>query len=300
MKLNTYIKDDLQYRIQTDKDIPLPLTLANLSKHYDVSFTPVRAAIEELIQAGLIHKNQNNGRLEINAKKVGTGTKRHEVRCPLTPEGWDRVLIEEVMLASLGRKSTYLREEALAQKYGVGRSVIRQTFSRFSGAGLIEHVPRCGWLVHPLRVEDVQAYLDIRETLELKALDLAQPHLIRKDLERMLDTNQRVEKQGTLELKNLLHDYLIDKSGNRYIRDFFRQQVPTYYSALFNYAAPETSVVKEMAAQHCQILEHLVCHKWAQARQALTEHIQSQARILGKLLVLTQDESIAKERPSCP
>jgi len=300
MKLNTYIKDDLQYRIQTDQDIPLPLTLANLSKHYDVSFTPVRAAIEELIQSGLIHKNEHNRRLEINAKKVGTGTICHEVRCPLTPEGWDRVLIEEVMLASLGRDSTYLREEALAQKYEVGRSVIRQTFSRFAGAGLIEHVPRCGWLVHPLRVEDVQAYLDVRETLELKALDLAQPYLKQEDLERMLAINRTAQKQGTLPLNNHLHDYLIDKSGNRYIRDFFRQQVPTYYSALFNYAAPETSVVKEMAAQHCQILGHLVRHNWSQARQALTKHIRSQTRVLGELLVLAQDDSSAKEKSSCP
>ncbi|MCP4450763.1 MAG: GntR family transcriptional regulator [Planctomycetes bacterium] len=289
MRLNTYIKNDLQYRIQTDGDIPKPLTLANLSKHYDVSFTPVRAAIEELIQAGLIRKNQHNGRLEINAKKVGTDTQRQAAHSPRPPKNWDEVLIKEVMLAGLGRAATYLREEALARKYGAGRSVIRQTFSRFAWAGLIEHVPRCGWLVHPLREVDVRAYLDVRETLEIKALNLAQSHLDREDLEQMLETSQIARQQGTLPLSNQLHDYLIDRSGNRYIRDFFRQQVPVYYSALFNYAAPEASVVQEMAAQHCRILDCLISCAWSQARQALTDHIHSQARVLSKLLVLAQD-----------
>ena len=92
-------------------------------------------------------------------------------------------------------------------------------------------------------------------------------------------------------IKNDLQ-YLIqtDRSGIRYIRDFFRQQVPTYYSALFNCAAPETSVVKEMAAQHCQILDRLISCAWSSARQALTDHIRSQARVLSKLLVLAQDK----------
>jgi DNA-binding GntR family transcriptional regulator len=291
VKLNTYIKEDLQGRIETAHGIPEPLTLANLSKHYGVSFTPVRAAVEELIQEGLINKHLHNGRLEINKRKVGTCVKRKVVPCPLTPESWDRILIKDVMLASLGRRSTYLREEALTQKYKVGRSVIRQTFSRFAGAGLIKHVSRCGWLVHPLHEQDVQAYLVVRELLERKAMDLAKPHLVREDLERMLIINRTAEKQGTLRLDNHLHEYLIDKAGNRYIRDFFHQQVPIYYSALCNYAAPETSVVKEMAAQHCQILESLIARAWDRAEQALAKHIQSQACILRKLLVLARDES---------
>ena len=69
MKLKSYIKEDLRRRIQSGQDVPQPLTLANLSEQYGVSFTPVRMALGELIQEGWICKKQANGRLEINSKK---------------------------------------------------------------------------------------------------------------------------------------------------------------------------------------------------------------------------------------
>jgi DNA-binding GntR family transcriptional regulator len=43
--------------------------------------------------------------------------------------------------------------------------------------------------VHPIQEEDVVAYLDVRETLELKALDLARPHIDNADLAPMLEGN---------------------------------------------------------------------------------------------------------------
>jgi len=199
-------------------------------------------------------------------------------------EDWDQILIREVMRTSLGSDAAYLREEALARKYRVGRSVIRQTFSRFAGAGLVEHVPRRGWLVRPFREEDMRAYLEIREALELKALDLARPHIQREDLIRMLEGNPERKKGAFPRLDNRLHRYLIEKSQNRYIREFFRQYVSIYYTALFDYAAPEVSVVTQMARQHRRILESLLSRAWARARQALVEHIQAQGRVLKKLL----------------
>ena len=259
MKLNSYIKEDLRRRIRSGEDVPQPLTLANLSEHYGVSFTPVRAALPELIQEGWICKNQASGRLQINPRKKGGEHSSCEVvPCPNTPDDWDRILIEEVVMASLGGDASYLREEALARKHKTGRSVIRHTLSRFAGAGLIEHVPRCGWLVHPLAAEDMLAYLEVREILELKALDLARPNLVRCDLERILAGNQTVGKEQSDRLDNCLHDYLVDKSGNRYIRDFFRQHVAMYYTTLFDYATPKASVVAKMADQHCCACQGLI------------------------------------------
>jgi len=39
MKLKSYIKEDMRRRIQSGQDVPQPLTLANLSEQYGVSFT---------------------------------------------------------------------------------------------------------------------------------------------------------------------------------------------------------------------------------------------------------------------
>lgn len=285
VKLATYIKQDLQGRIRSGHCSDGKLTLSGLSKQYGVSLTPVRTAIGVLIEEGYVRKLPN-GRLAVNAERVGTGEPGEAVPTPPTPEDWDRILIREVALASLGRRAVYLREEALARKHDVGRSVIRQTFSRFAGAGLIEHVPRCGWLVHPLRAENVRAYLEVREVMELKALDLSRPHLVPDDLERMLEGNLSFEEGAPPRLDNRLHQYLIDKSSNRYIRDFFRQHAARYYATLFDHAAPETSVVAEMAAQHRQILQALIQRDWPASRRAISDHIRSQGLVLHMLLEL--------------
>jgi len=296
VKLATYIQQDLQGRIRSGRCADGKLTLSGLSQHYGVSLTPVRTAIRVLIEKGYVRKLPN-GRLAVNTERVGTGEPGEAVPTPPTPEDWDRILIRDVALASLGRDAVYLREEALARKHDVGRSVIRQTFSRFAGAGLLEHVPRCGWLVHPLAAENVRAYLEVREVMELKALDLSRPHLMQEDLQRMLEGNPAPTDGAPPRLDNRLHQYLIDKSGNRYIRDFFRQHAARYYATLFDHAAPETAVVAEMAAQHRQILEALIQRDWPASRRAISDHIRSQGLVLHMLLELP-DRKAGPRRPA--
>lgn len=294
--LTRYVEEDLRRRIQCGQDLPRPLTLASLSQRYGVSLAPVRSALDTLIEEGLIHKKESNGRIKVNSEKIGTSRSYEPAASPLRPDDWDRILIKEVVLASLSGTASYLREEALAHKHGIGRSVIRATFSRFAGAGLIEHIPRRGWRVRPLNLEDVRAYLQVRETLELKAMDLARPHLVRADLEQMLAGNQP-SNNSSAELDNRLHGYIIEKSGNHYIRDFFRQYVSAYYRTLFDYAAPEASVVGEMADQHCRILNALITRAWIRARDALVEHIQSQEHVLSDLLRLVDGKETVARSP---
>jgi DNA-binding GntR family transcriptional regulator len=205
------------------------------------------------------------------------GEPQERVVQPPTPPDWGEILLDEVMLASLSRQAVYLRESSLADKYRVGRSIIRQTFSRFAGAGLLEHIPRTGWLVHPFSEPDMEAYLEVRETLELKALDLATVNMNDSDL-------KYIRRWQCHALDNSIHRYLIETAGNRYIRDFFNQYVARFYTKLFHYAAPETSVVEEMTSQHQEIVDRLRVHDWAAAKAILADHIREQRSVLKKLL----------------
>jgi DNA-binding GntR family transcriptional regulator len=283
MELTAYIAEDLRGRIRSGARLPCAVSLPALAKHYGVSLTPVRGAVAQLLADGCV-KKLPNGRLSVVPAEKKPSQKFRAVQPPPTAQDWDRILIREVMLASLERKPVRLREEALAEKHQVGRSIIRQSLSRLAGAGLIEHVPRRGWLVQPIQEEDVVAYLDVRETLELKALDLARPHIDNADLAPMLEGNAPAGKGQPPRLDNRLHEYLIAKSGNRYIRNFFRQHTATYYTSAFDYAAPEAHVVAEMAAQHRDILEALIGRHWVRAREALALHIRAQRPVLAELL----------------
>ena len=156
MSLSSFIMQDLRSRIVSGKSVPESLSLTDLSRRYEVSITPVRNAVRILIDEGFIEKLPNK-RLRINTSRIGTGKPDAPVVLPPTPTDRAETLLDEVVHESLGREPVYLREYSLAEKYGLGRSIIRQIFSRFAGAGLLEHVPRKGWLVHPFRRADLKA-----------------------------------------------------------------------------------------------------------------------------------------------
>src|SRR5262249_11628248 len=127
------------------------------------------------------------------------------------------------------------------------------------------------------------AYLQVRESLELKALELAKPRLEAADLRRMLSGNRPTAGEALPRLDNDIHHYLIEKAGNRYIREFFDRH-GLYYATLFDYAAPETNVVRTMAHQHRAILQALLAQDWRAARKALAQHIRAQRPIVRRLL----------------
>ena len=69
MSLVARIKNEIGSCLERSEDLQIPLTVQGLSQHYGVSYTPVREAIGELIETGLIRK-KSNGRLEaITPKK---------------------------------------------------------------------------------------------------------------------------------------------------------------------------------------------------------------------------------------
>ena len=59
MLITDYIKEDLSARLRSGQTLPTPLTIDAISEHYNVSFSPVRTAIAELIDEGLVVKGAN-------------------------------------------------------------------------------------------------------------------------------------------------------------------------------------------------------------------------------------------------
>ena len=270
MRMAAYIEEDLKARIHAGAGLPAKLTLETLSRHYGVSFTPVRAAVRKLIRGRFLRKHAN-GRLEVSPDPPRRARGSRGIEAPADRE---RMLATDALRRSLKGEAVYLREEAAAAKYGIGRTVVRQVFGRLVGTGLLEHVPRKGWRVRPLRGEELDAYLEVRETLELKALDLARPRLVRADLERMLAANETG-------LDNDLHRYLLEKSQNRYLRDFFDRH-GAYFTTLFDTLS--TGAVREMAEQHRRILQALLRRDWAGAREALARHIRAQRPVVRRMM----------------
>lgn len=292
MTITEFIKNDVKAVLHVKGELPYRLTLGAMSTHYQVSLTPVRHAVDELVDEGLIRRKEN-GRLEIVPEAIKECAPSAPAALPSAPEQkLDEVIRDDVIARSLNQDTEYLREQATAEKYGAGRTVVRQVFSRLAGAGLIEHVPRCGWRVRPFSEQDMQDYLQIREMLELKALELARPSFDETELKKLLEDNRPGRGGAKSRLDFDLHDYWIERCGNRYIREFFARYSP-FYNALFNYAVMDEKVKREMAQEHCDIIECLLARDWKGAREALTRHIRDQREAVSRMIEYLNQKKMA-------
>lgn len=263
-------------------------SLSSLADHHGVSLSPVRQAVDQLVSDGYLMKSET-GRLSVASGKR-KGSRRGRKSIPeLSAINLDLLpkIRKEIIRLSIQGNSDFVRERSLTEKYNLGRTALRSLMSKLAVEGLVELVPRRGWRPRAFDQHDLCSFLEVRESLEIKALELARPHLQVDRLQEFHEANQRPEENPEAALSNDLHDYWIGLSDNRYIQNFFARDA-IYYRSLFDFAAPEAEAVIEMAEQHCDILTALVNKRWKTAERELRKHIQSQKpttkRMLEKLM----------------
>jgi DNA-binding GntR family transcriptional regulator len=170
-----------------------------------------------------------------------------------------------------------LRIVACAERHGISHSLLHTIFHRLAGVGLIEHAPRKGWNVRPFRQRDLDAYVDVREALERLALETARERLEAERLRALLASNRAGGVAGAID--NSLHAYWVERSGNRYIQDFFQRHQP-YYDLLLEHAVVKRQHIELSKASHRGILEALLRRDWPAAYAELARDIRRLSPLL--------------------
>ena len=284
MKLASRIEKDLSAQLLSNS-LSCPLTMDGLSQHYGVSYTPVRKALNGLIEEGLIRKKEN-GRLElIETFKPHTYEARSfEIEDIPDPS---IEITRELIELSLSGKEVFIREESTARKHGLSRSSLRQILLKLAGEGLILHIPRRGWQVKPFRQEDLQSFIEVREVMEKKALELAQSKLSKPEAKHRLQeikaSNQILKNRKVkVKIDNSLHQYLLELAGNPYLDDFF-QRHGKYYSILFEWEGGNENAAIQAVHQHHAIIDALIDEDWALASTELSEHLRTNHPVLQEI-----------------
>jgi DNA-binding GntR family transcriptional regulator len=242
----------------------------------------VRAAVAELIDEGLLEKGLNR-RLKATAPANANSQTRHTPKQPEPPSDPYEVIAKDLVQLSFQGDPVYLREEATADKYDISRSAIRNILHRLAGEGMLDHIPRRGWRLRPFRQDDLRAFIEVREVLELKALDQARRKLDVAELQRILDANSLPQSPEARPLVDeSLHEYLIATAGNAYIRDFFERQ-GRYHRLLFQWEDHDRAAAIETIRHHREILTALLANKWSAAQKALSHHILNNHPILNRV-----------------
>lgn len=274
MTLAERIEQDLLRLLAKREPLPFKLSLTGIAGYYGVSPMPVRTAVQNLVDADILTKD-DAGRLTVDNAKLPTPDALPDTGTVDANEDIRARIEDDIIQRGLTQDEHYLRESATAQQYGVGRTVVRRIFSELAGRGLLTHVPRCGWQVRPYREKDTIDYLAVRELLERKALEQAFDKLDPAELRRMRDANQHSRPGQPAMLNNQMHAYWIGLCGNRYIEAFFERE-GGYYATIFDYAGLEPDAIDSMVDQHRAVLDALLEKDLPKALDALSRHIQSQ------------------------
>jgi len=190
--------------------------------------------------------------------------------------------------------ATWLREEALAQEFGLSRSPIRKVLRQLQQDKLVELVPNRGARVLSFTADDIEEIYEIRKALEPTALRLGSQRL---SLEQLFSFNRQIQDleltadpADHARVDGLFHQYLLECSNSPRVIDI----VNDLYRLLqrFRELAFQDEEVRSMAIQeHSQIIYALVIRDISKASEALVRHIDnSKIRILTRVFRQGQEE----------
>jgi DNA-binding GntR family transcriptional regulator len=117
-----------------------------------------------------------------------------------------RSIKEDILAARVGSKP--MVEAAMARKYGVSKTPVREALRQLAHEGLVIVLPRKGYLVRPMGVSDIVEVMDLRRIVE-------PPLAAAAARERLL--NGSVATPPTLEsllLSLRVHEFIAEIAGN--------------------------------------------------------------------------------------
>ncbi|MCB1234298.1 MAG: GntR family transcriptional regulator [Verrucomicrobiae bacterium] len=186
------------------------------------------------------------------------------------------------------RSGDPLREVALAERFKVSRTPIRESLRELEGLGVVEHRVNCGAVVMPFGARQVREIYEVRRLLETEAARKAAGRVPPAELNRLKLAFESLLASGDEDvnwrLDRDLHQAIADHCGN----DRLAREIGRYANLIqaVREAVGALMPVQEITVrQHLEILEALLARDPAAAAAAMGRHLQqaedSAAKALG-------------------
>lgn len=272
-----------------------------------MSRAPVKRALAQLCDEGLIHRYDGRGYL-VGPLSDDVQPQQRDLRefGLSLPESlahsigrfaWERIYAEvETQVATCIPFGTYrVLESGICEQYGVSRTVAREVLSRLRDRALIEKDRHSHWIAGPLTARALTEQYELRQLLEPAALLAVAGDLDRTELIGMLDRLAEAEADFTKVTSETidvfeedLHVTCLSKANNKLmVTTIMQSQLPYVTNSLFRQylgVAADDRVLPE----HRLVLEHLVMGAPQVAAAALVAHLEAaQSRTRARLKVLS-------------
>lgn len=171
-----------------------------------------------------------------------------------------------------------LKEQALADAFGVNRAVVRQVLSRLEVFRLVSHEPNRGvFVAHPSAAEGRDLFT-ARRFIEAAIVELAVERLRDADIERLRALVKREQQayadgdlRKALRLSIDFHTKLADAVGNTVLAAFLDEIVTR--TPLVVLAHRKASQPTCALSDHAQILDAIAARDVERAKALMIEHV---------------------------
>ncbi|HYE49127.1 MAG TPA: GntR family transcriptional regulator [Azospirillaceae bacterium] len=305
-KLNEIVEQVLRAGIRAGR-IPAGALLqeARLSDQFDLSRAPVHQALRRLEQDGLVAKAEGRGYV-VGGADAAAVRPLAELDIPEAARealrsraGWERIYkqVERDVVGVMAFGRYGVVELALAEAYGVSRTITRDVLGRLEERGLLEKVQRSHWAVPQLTPRLMHELYEMRRLLEPAALLDAADGLAREEVAAMRDRLRAAEARypdvSVEELSAFEHDLHIDLVGRcsnpRLLSAIRQSQTPLVATAYLFQQYLGIPQDEPFLVEHRLVLEHLLAGAPGAAAAALEAHMVSALRKgLGRLEFLSR------------
>ena len=185
--------------------------------------------------------------------------------------------LREAIVDGRIRPGSRINEVHLARTLHVSRTPLREALMHIAAEGTVKSIPRRGFFVRPLTVEEFKNLYGVRAILDPEALRLSGVPA-RERLQRLEALNRKLARAATaarrIELDNRWHLELINGCPNHILIDLIRHFMALtrrYELALLG----ERSNIQITVSEHKRIMTELRAGKLSSACAALRANMRS-------------------------
>jgi DNA-binding GntR family transcriptional regulator len=201
---------------------------------------------------------------------------------------WGDVMdaLRERIVSGAMRPGQRLVEQEIATEFGISRGPVRSAITGLHALGLVTVSPRRGAEVAIFSAQDVIEIYELREALEVIALDHAH-HIsatvierLRAEIDRSLRAWQIQDHRASVDADLEFHRELCHLSPNSRLIGAWETQAEQFRTVMSAALRSDPKLVEPVVNKHEAIFEALVRGDVELAKEALTRHLRSARDLL--------------------